>query len=195
MRKGLKKPYPEINILPEEYRPRLLTLFQWVLIGVILAGLIFSYFSLQSRGEAASELAELKAELHQLQEASSKITPELEQIKKLEAEIKDLKARLEKLKQAQAVMQSKRPDWASFLSPLFLSLPEGLKLSSITQEGLNISIEGVSYAGYKPIVEYYEHLKKLPSISSVFANNMEFKSGKEGKSSLTFSLTVKLKGG
>ncbi len=193
--KKTHKQFPDINILPTEYRERRLTPFRAVLFLLILVCLILGYNLVQARVAASSDLATLEKELQRLTLAADKLAPKLKEAQQMRKDIDALKERIEKIKEAQMIIQSRRPDWFSLLQPLLFSPLLGIELYSINYQGLNLKVNGGSYAGYEAIFRFSDQVKEAPSVSQVFIDRVELRETEKGGSFLSFSLTLKLKGG
>jgi len=193
--KKTPKQFPDINILPTEYRERRLTPFRAVLLLLILVCLISGYNLVQARVAASSDLATLEKELQRLTLAADKLAPKLKEAQQMQKDIDALKERVEKVKEAQMMIQGQRLDWFSLLQPLLLSPPKGIELYSINYQGLNLKVNGGSHAGYEAIFQYSDQVKEAPSVSQVFIDRVELRETEKGKSFLSFGLTLKLKGG
>lgn len=184
---------PDVNILPEEYRWRLLTRLLGGALLVLIAGSVLAYFSFNNLTGIREEQSPLRTEHRRLLAAADELSPQFQQAKSLLQEITKLKEDLQKNRNARQTVLSQQREWQALLPPIFVSLPSDIELQSLTQSGTLIGITGVSQGGYPSIAQYYHQLQAISGVERVTIDRTEVKQEKEGRSYHVFELTLQLR--
>ena len=162
----------QINILPAEYRRRLLSTLQLALILLILVEAAGFYYVQQTRAGARQEVARLQADQVRIGFDVTQLEPLLAEANTLRGQVSELEAQVAKLKSGTGNIQAQRVDWPAILGPLATQLPEGMSLTSIDKVGSKFNIAGVSTKGAEAVNLYHQQLTRSPQIKKVTIQDM-----------------------
>ncbi|MGH6627296.1 MAG: PilN domain-containing protein [Burkholderiaceae bacterium] len=155
------------------------------LVGGVLAGAIYLWYQAQILGQQASN-AYLQAEIRQLDN-------QIKDIATLQAEIAALRAR----QQAVEDLQANRNLPVHLLNELVRQLPEGVYVSSLKQDGQNVTLQGVAQSNER-VSELLRNLANhspwltRPELVEIIAANVTL-SQRDQRRVSNFTLRVTLK--
>lgn len=188
----MSQPYkliPYINLLPEAYRPRFLSLLEISLILLLLLELGVGYFSYQADAAGKAELASLQAQLDRLEEDYRAIYPKIEKITTLRSQLEEERTRQEKIKEAYRAIAPPSISWGSLIAHIFSSAPEGIALESVTQNGAHLILKGSS-SSPEAVSLYSQALRQAPEISRASLQSLL---KEESPPSYSFTLMLRLR--
>ena len=141
----------EINLLPEELRPRPPVENRTLIIAVVIVALVAAcaYFYI-GKSSAASDRAGMEDEIAVMQQ----------EIAALQAEAQPLTDAISSLKtvsQSYNRFVANRIDWGDALGRVQELATEGITLTKLTQDGNNLIVEGKT-AGYNFVASYARSL-------------------------------------
>ena len=175
-----------INLLPwREERRKFREREFYVLLGgaalaaVVVALFIVSYFSGQIEGQKAR---------------NAFLEQQIQEMEKKEAEIKDLDKTRQKLiqrKQAIEELQSGRSQMVHLFDDLVRTIPDGVRLTSIKQNGEQLTLEGVAESNAR-VSTYMRNLETSKWVVSPSLGGVEAK-GEDKRNRYQFTLKVNLK--
>ncbi len=183
---------PDINILPQEYRPRALSSLEWALIALLLVGVVLLPVSLRSFMDTRDTLAALESEQQRLVVATGKFSVQSQAADKLRQDMAALQVNLDKSKKVTEVLKAQRTDWGALLATTLVSVPSGIELTAVVRAPKVVTVEGVSRTGYPDIALYYNQLRAAPGVSKVTINKTLMIDGKDQGSLLSFNMSVTL---
>ncbi|MBI4310452.1 MAG: hypothetical protein HY681_01615 [Chloroflexi bacterium] len=157
----------QINILPAEYRQRLLSTLQLALLFVALAGLAAASLALQSATAAKEDIRRLEADQARIGRNIAQLESLVVEANALRDEISELEAGITKLRSGEAQVEAQRLDWPAILSPLVFDLPDGLSLTSLEKIDSGFAVAGVSTKGVAGVERYHAQLTASPRIKKV----------------------------
>lgn len=185
---------PDMDILPKQYRWRIITRQQAALVVVLLV-LIAGGFSLyQNRLVQQQELDALRTELGRLALAADALAPQVKQAQTLRQEITALKSEWEGVRKAQETYQGQRVDWAALLQTVYLNPPQDVRLKSVVKKGDLLTVEGSSFAGHAAIARYHEQLVAAPQVVYVDINKVEVVRDPQAGQYIYFNMDIQLRG-
>lgn len=184
--------FPDINILPQEYRPRVLSRLEWAIIALLLVAAVVLPLSLRSYLDARSHNSDLESERRRLVVAFDKLSSQTQEADKLRQEVSALQASLDTSKKVREALRIQRTEWGALLVPLLVSLPSGVELTSMVKAPKVITIDGVSRSGFPDLALYYSQLKTAPGVARVTITKTTVTEGKDVGSLLTFTLSIEL---
>lgn len=180
-----------INLLPHREAARKkrkeafqITMFSSVLLGLLIAGLVYWWFQLQIE-EQQDRNAFLKTEIAVLNQ-------QIKEIEGLEGEITALRER----QKAVEDLQANRNLPVHLLNELVQQLPEGVYVSSIKQNGLNVEMKGVAQSNER-VSEVLRNLSGgtpwfgKPELKEIVAGNVAL-SPKDQRKVVNFNLSFAL---
>ncbi len=139
----------EINLLPDELRPRppveMRTLLFIVLIVVLAAGCAFL---VQAKISTSSEIADMETRIAEINQEIVSVSSNPEAVALTES-IKDLK----EMKQSYDSFVASRISWGSALERVEAHATSVDKISELTQSGNTLKIEGTA-SGYSAVTSY-----------------------------------------
>ena len=154
----------KINLLPTKKKPprKVTELQQQLILGllILVLALLGMWFYYNSLSDKISTLTRTKAD------AEAKIRDQdnmLKEVKMVEDERKKVNEKIgviEQLKKNQALL-------VHLLDELSKALPQGVNLSSLSENNGQISIDGTAFTN-NDVVHFVDNLKADPSISDVF---------------------------
>lgn len=162
---------PNISLLPEEYRRPLISILQLCLILVILAALIGAYFALQGKSSQEAGVAGLEAEISRLETEIETSAATAEQAEEISREIDEAGQDLDRARESREYISSEQVSWSKPVLLLFNSLPSGVMLSSVTQDGLKLSIRGTS-PDTESLFLYHDRLLDSSETEDVFIQSL-----------------------
>jgi len=175
-----------INLLPwREERRKFREREFYVLLGgaalaaVVVAFLIVSYFSGQIDGQRAR---------------NAFLDQQIKEMEKKEAEIKDLdktRAKLIQRKQAIEELQSGRSQMVHLFDDLVRTIPDGVRLNTIKQNGEQLTLEGVAESNAR-VSTYMRNLETSKWVINPSLGGVEAK-GEDKRNRYQFTLKVTLK--
>ncbi|MBI2918426.1 MAG: hypothetical protein HYY01_10585 [Chloroflexi bacterium] len=184
--------FPDVNILPQEYRPRGLSRVELAIIAVLLIAAVVLPLSLRSYLDARSHISELRAEQQRITTAAARLVPQTQQADKLRQEVSALQANLDRSKKLREALRVQRTDWGPLLVPLIVSLPSGIELTSVVRAPKLVTVEGVSRAGFPDVALYYSQLNAAPGVAGVTITKTNITESKDLGNLLTFNVSIEL---
>lgn len=188
----MSQPYkliPYINLLPEAYRPRLLSLLEVFLILLLLLELGAGYFNYQAKVAGEAELTSLQAQLDKLEEDYQAIRPKIEKITTLRSQLEEERAEQERIKAAYRAIAPPSIGWGSLIAHIFSAAPKGIALKSVTQNGVDLILKGSS-SSPEAVSLYSQELRQSPEISQASLQSLL---KEESPPSYSFTLMLRLR--
>lgn len=156
----------DVNILPEQYRPRKLPrrVILLSLIAVILAVLILPLWlvSASMRGGAAS----LETEVQSVQGDLARVSTPLPEVQELMNKLDQIQQSGSELEEAQATLAAERPDWPAVMAAIGNYNPDELSLDSLAQTNSQITLNGRAI-DRSVVMAYADDLQASDLFSSV----------------------------
>ena len=162
---------PNISLLPEEYRRPLISILQLCLILVILAALSGAYFAFHGKSSQEAGMAGLEAEISRLETEIETSAATGEQAREISREIDEAGQDLDRARESREYISSEQVSWSKPVLLLFNSLPSGVMLSSVTQDGLKVSIRGTS-PDTESLFLYHDCLLNSSETEDVFIQSL-----------------------
>lgn len=134
--------FVDMNILPVQYRPRPMLVPLAILILVMLAALAPLYPLYESSVEGGGELAGLQAQAKNLDARLTQLGMSVREASAVHMEITNVTKEEERLKQEYWDILGSQRLWSSALPFVFHTLPPGIRLTSVTLEGHDLTIRG-----------------------------------------------------
>jgi type IV pilus assembly protein PilN len=144
----------------------------------VLGFLVSGFYGAQISGQEARN-AYLNQQISEMDQA-------IEQIKELDAKKSDLLARKKVIEE----LQSNRSQMVHLFDALVRTIPDGVSLTSIKQEGEQITLEGVAQSNAR-VSTYMRNLETSGWMTKPDLGKIEAKGGNPGLP-FVFSLTVQL---
>jgi len=139
----------EINLLPEELRPRppleSRSLLAIVVILALVAGCVFLYMA---KGGAVSDKEDMEAQVASINQQIQALSAD--------SEVATLTQSIAKLKAAEKsydTFVASRIDWGDALERANALVPSGIYVTKLTQSGSTLKIEGTA-SGYSAVASY-----------------------------------------
>ena len=190
----------DINLLPEEYRPK-----RWVLpltVGLIILVLAAGYYGYGFYGKNASA----HDELERLQSQLDSVNAEIEKVlndptkKEYEERIAEVEAEIDRLQVMENDYETRNDEriyWKPVLQTIRELAPTDVKLTAFEQDGDEITVEGELSSEVQDaivIVEYAKLLEKRAIFSRIaFEIDIEDRqTGTDGKTEEIFIFTMLL---
>lgn len=187
----MNQPYkliPYINLLPEEYRRRPLSLLHVALVFILLLELSIGYLSFQAAAVTKAEISSLQMQLDRLTQHYETIRPEVEKLLALRSQLEKLKVERERIKSGYQALAPPDILWGSLISHVLRSIPQGIMLDSVIQKEAELTLKGSSPSP-EAVSSYIQELGRSPSISRVSLQTLLIQ--KEA-SPPSYSFTLKL---
>ncbi len=188
----MSQPYkliPCINLLPQGYRPRLLSLLEVFLILLLLVELGAGYFNYQAKVASKADLVSLQAQLDKLTKDYQAIRPKIEKITTLRSQLEEERAEQERIKAAYRAIAPPSIGWGSLTAHIFSSAPRGIALKSVTQNGIDLILKGSSPSP-EVVSLYSQALRQSPEISQASLQSLL---KEESPPSYSFTLMLRLR--
>ncbi len=150
-RRSREPAFLELNILPERYRRRRITLrvlAPWFSL-LILIGLLVP--SLQQSMQTRDLLAELEDQYARLQAELASYTPLIEEVETLEAGIARAETRAQAFENVYQNVQIQSIVWNQRFFEILDAQPAGLSIDSISLDELGVTIDGFAEAYGQPL--------------------------------------------
>lgn len=172
----------DINVLPAELRPRALIDSKTVVLifAILLLGFGCYYFY-NANSDSQSQITNLQSQIKTSQEQTAALSSNPEAVQLINS-INQLKG----AKQSYEAFVASRVMWGNALDGVYLLVPVGVDIASITQSGNNLVITGTA-ASYTAVSDYGRALDNDPRFALVALPS--FQSGKSSSNG-SFSLTV-----
>ena len=139
----------EINLLPEELRPRppveTRSMLLILLVVALIAGCAFLYMA---KSNADDERERLTQQISTINQEVQALTNNQE----AQALIKSLSA-LEAVERNYSSFLASRIDWGDALETMYSDVVQGIDLKKLTQEGSTLIIDGTA-SGYRAVASY-----------------------------------------
>lgn len=184
--------FPDINILPQEYRPRGLSRADLAIIALLVIAAVLIPLSLRTYLDTRAHVSDLESERERLVAALGQASAQTQEADKLRQEVSALQANLDKSRKVRETLRSGRTEWGPLLVPLLVSLPSGIELTSVVKTTKVVTLDGLSRGGFPPVALYYQQLKTAPGVASATITKTTISETKELSGLLTFSLSIEL---
>ena len=139
----------QINLLPEELRPRppveTRTMLLVFLMVALLAGSVFLYMA---KSSAESEGGSMEERIAAVDQEVNTLSSNAEAVA-LSKSITNLKA----AEKSYSAFVSKRIDWGDALDRVNALVPQGIQLNQLTQTGKNLEVEGTA-SNYSAVASF-----------------------------------------
>jgi len=162
----------DINILPERYRRkkfRLVAVLPWLLLILFLAAL---YPSVLIAREAQSTFMRTQIEVTNLQTSLESYQSAAVELAALQEEINLQVQQKEQIQSSYQGLDLKGSNWSPTLFRVVQNAPDGISLTSVTQQDQEILLEGIA-AAYPRVLEYLDSLSSLEEFSTVQIETIE----------------------
>ncbi len=156
----------DINILPERYRRkkfRPVAILPWLLLILFLAAL---YPSVLIAREAQSTFTRSQLEVSNLQTSLESYQSAAVKLAALQEEINLQVQQKEQIQSSYQGLDLKGSNWSPTLFRVVQNAPDGISLTSVTQQDQEILLEGTA-AAYPQVLEYLDSLSSLEEFSAV----------------------------
>ena len=144
---------PDMNLVPPEYRRRLVSRAGLLLLLVALVGLALLWPLSRAFAGARESLSVQQARLEDLKRQEGKLLALEPEVKELRALLDKEEQRLRELQGDYQAFQEGRVDWPRLLGVVVERVPQGVGLRSLVQKGGNLEVKGS--AGSLPLVARY----------------------------------------
>lgn len=190
--KKIYRQVPNFNLIPAEYQKPTIS-FQRFLLRLLLILIIIvdvSFISILYNNKSTS-----KAAIDSTQQKIQQMEEQLATINAGNTGAKELEATIEALRQERLVVEddwkalTTQADWSRVMTAFFLSKPQGVRLSSVVQDGVRVNATG-TVSDYATLIEYRRLLLASPAISRIIS----LQSSKV-ETTISFSLAVEVKMG
>lgn len=141
----------EINLLPEELRPRPPVETRILLLIVVIVALVAGCaFLVQAKSGTNAEIAELEKKIVEINQDIDDVSSNPEALELIRS-ISDLKA----VKQSYESFLASRISWGDALERVRAHKPTGVdNISALHQSGNILVVEGTASGGYRPVASY-----------------------------------------
>lgn len=182
---------PSINLIPEEYRRRLLTRKETIALVFLVIFVIFASSSYMKLSNQRSEIADLNYFQAKLNQEKISLKISLDKADLIRQDITKLKGTIEQQQKVLASIPSETQKWDPLIKVLLVEAPQGITITIISREENRVTVEGASKPDLLPLQTYLQHVSQVPSITSVIVNKADFKTV-DNESFFSFGLTVYL---
>ena len=180
---------PIIDLRPLEYRPKLLTRNEQLLVGLLLVAVVAAVVLAPRALGSWRGAASLRQQAAAIKQETALIQPQLDQAQILTSEVNRLRAEIATAKAQQAAIGGTSTDWDTLFNSILVSLPAGIGLSEVKSSGETIVVDGVSQDGFGPLQQYYLQLVGTKGIAQVVITRTSSEDSSR-PNALTFSLTL-----
>ncbi len=182
----------QINILPAEYRRKLISTLQLALVLIILLEGAGLYALQQRRADSQDENTRLERDQTRISRSIADLDSLVAEAVALQNEVAVLEAAVSKLKSGQDRVQAQRLDWPEVLRPLVLEMPEGLSLTSVENVGSAFNVAGVSIGSADPVNRYHAQLVRSPQVTRVTIQTMKTVTSESNPPYIVFTMLVEV---
>jgi len=177
---------PDVNILPDVYRPRALTTKQILFVPTILAGLALIFPLYQLANSATTEVYRTEAEYNTISQQLQIRQLENQKIKQIEDAIAQVQQRRQNLAAKLKELSSGRSDIYDSLHLVAVdTLPANANLTSATLADSGLGLAG-SAPSYEVALDYARALRQTGKFSRVWVNSLQA----QDEDKVGFSITL-----
>ena len=150
-RSRAKKPPPkflDLNLLPEQYRRRRLSLHAARPWALLLAFVLLLFPSYKLYHAANLDSSRVEADLTRIQSVLDNYVPLIEEKDALLAKIEAIESQIDEIETAAQSAIIQEITWGSLLRSIVRMVPAGVELTTVDQSGYEVLIEGVAENRY-----------------------------------------------
>jgi Tfp pilus assembly protein PilN len=181
--------FVDLNVLPEELRPRRYP--AWYVLGIvaILAAsfLLIPLYQAERAGDA--ETARLRSELELINEELGRVQVDFGQARELRQQIETTEAAIAALNEERQAILGGGQELSTDLSAITEALPPGGRLASVTSSEGQLSLQGRADRA-TDVLEYSRALTRSGRFSEARITSLAIEGGEEEGAGMTFTIEL-----